>query len=122
VGPQREAAQAVLEATRARVREGRLAPIEIDRAAGTLQQQDLRAGAAHRRRRAGAAGAGAAAGHARTAPAGRAGAAGRRPAMPPLADPARVLERRPDVQRARLGVDAALARLPGEPGPRATRP
>lgn len=111
VAPQREAAVAVLEATRARVREGRLAPIEIDRAASTVQQQDLRLAqltaddaqalqtlsllldqptlrlAAE--------------------PALPAGA----PPMPPLADPARVLERRPDVQRARLAVDAALARL-----------
>ena len=111
VGPQREAAQAVLEATRARVREGRLAPIEIDRAANTLQQQELRLAQL-------------AADDAQalqtlallldqpalrlaSAPALPEGA----PPLPPLADPARVLERRPDVQRARLAVDAALARL-----------
>jgi outer membrane protein TolC len=111
VGPQREAAAAVLEATRARVREGRLAPIEIDRAASTLQQQDLRLAQL-------------AADDAQALqalallldqptlrlaaePLLPEGA----PPMPPLADPARVLERRPDVQRARLGVDAALARL-----------
>lgn len=111
VAPQREVAQAVLEATRARVREGRLAPIEIDRAASTLQQQELRLAQL-------------AADDAQalqtlallldqpalrlaSEPALPTGA----PPLPTLADPARVLERRPDVQRARLAVDAALARL-----------
>ena len=111
VGPQRQAAQAVLEATRARVREGRLAPIEIDRAASTLQQQDLRLAQL-------------AADDAQALqtlallldqPALRLPAEPvlpeGAPALPALADPARVLERRPDVQRARLAVDAALARL-----------
>ena len=111
VGPQREAAVAVLEATRARVREGRLAPIEVDRAASTVQQQDLRLAQLE-------------ADDAQAAqtlallldqPVLRLGAEPAlpqgAPALPPLADPARVLERRPDVQRARLGMDAALARL-----------
>ena len=111
VGPQQEAAQAVLEATRARVREGRLAPIEIDRAASAVQQQELRLAQLA----------------ADDAQALQALALlldrpqlrlESEPALPegappalPLADPARVLERRPDVQRARLAVDAALARL-----------
>jgi outer membrane protein TolC len=112
VAPQREAAQAVLEATRVRVREGRLAPIEVDRAASTVQQLELRLAQL-------------AADDTQALqalsllldrpvlrlsgeqPALPEGA----PPLPPLADPARVLERRPDVQRARLAVDAALARL-----------
>ena len=111
VAPQREAAQAVLEATRVRVREGRLAPIEVDRAASTLQQLELRLAQLA-----------ADDGQALQAlsllldrpvlrlsgePVLPEGA----PPLPALADPARVLERRPDVQRARLAVDAALARL-----------
>ena len=111
VGPQREAAQAVLEATRARVREGRLAPIEIDRAASTVQQQELRlaqlAADDEQALQALALLLDQPALRLAAEPALPEGA----PPLPPLADPARVLERRPDVQRARLGVDAALARL-----------
>jgi len=111
VGPQLEVARAVLEATRARVREGRLAPIEVDRAASTVQQQELRLAQLD-------------ADDTQAlqtlallldqpAPPLPAdpGLPEGAPPMPPLADPARVLERRPDVQRARLAVDAALARL-----------
>ncbi|MEN9417065.1 MAG: hypothetical protein RI988_685 [Pseudomonadota bacterium] len=109
--PQREVAESVLEATRVRVREGRLAPIEIDRAASVVQQQSLRLAQL-------------AADDTQALqtlallldqPGLRLGGEPRLPdgAPPPLAlgDPARVLERRPDVQRARLAVDAALARL-----------
>jgi outer membrane protein TolC len=111
VAPQREAAQAVLEAARVRVREGRLAPIEVDRAASTLQQLELRLAQL-------------AADDAQALQAlallldrpvlrlsGEPVLPEGVPPLPALADPARVLERRPDVQRARLAVDAALARL-----------
>ena len=100
-----------LELTRQRVREGKLLPIELDKIAVTVQAAqsrlaDLTADAQLQR-------------HIlallldeplpgpapdATLPAGE-------PARWRLAEPAAVLAQRPDVQRARLGVDAALARL-----------
>src|SRR5437868_197072 len=100
-----------LELTRARVREGKLLPIELDKIAVNVQAAearlaDLSADAQLQR-------------HmlallldeplpgplpAATLPAGE-------PPRWRLAEPADVLARRPDVQRARLGVDGALARL-----------
>jgi outer membrane protein TolC len=111
VGPQREAAVAVLEATRARVREGRLAPIEIDRAASTLQQQDLRLAQLTADDAQALQTLSLLLDQPALRPAAEPMLPEGAPPLPPLADPARVLERRPDVQRARLGVDAALARL-----------
>ncbi len=104
----------LLAATQLRVREGKLLPIEADRAAATLQQAevriaDLQADAALQRLQ-------------------LALLLDQPPPGPqPLArlpsdaaprwrvgaDPAAVLERRPDVQRARANVDAALARAQG---------
>ena len=102
----------LLAATRLRVQEGKLLPIEIDRAAATLQQAevrlaDLQADGAQQRLQ-------------------LALLLDEPPPGPPLlrprlpgavpapwrigANPATVLERRPDVQRARAQVDAALAR------------
>lgn len=102
----------LLAATQLRVREGKLLPIEADRAAATLQQAevrlaDLQADAALQRLQ--------------LALLLDQPPPGPQPAQPRLpgdlpapwrigADPAAVLERRPDVQRARANVDAALAR------------
>lgn len=100
-----------LELTRARVREGKLLPIELDKIAVNVQAAesrlaDLRADAQLQR-------------HvlallldeplpgplpSATLPTGE-------PPRWRLAEPAEQLARRPDVQRARLGVDGALARL-----------
>jgi len=100
-----------LALTRARVQEGKLLPIEVDKIAATVQAAesrlaDLAADAQLQR-------------HTlallldeplpgpspqATLPAGE-------PPRWRLAEPAEVLAQRPDVQRARLGVDAALARL-----------
>lgn len=100
-----------LELTRQRVREGKLLPIELDKIAVNLQAAesrlaDLTADAQLQR-------------HILALlldePLPGPSPEARLPASEPprwrLADPATVLAQRPDVQRARLGVDAALARL-----------
>ncbi len=102
----------LLATTRLRVREGKLLPIEVDRAAATLQQSELRladlqADTAQQRLQLALL--------LDEPPPGPAPAQPGLPgdAPPPWrvgADPASVLERRPDVQRARAQVDAALAR------------
>jgi len=102
----------LLAAVRLRVREGRLLPIEIDRAAATLQQAevrlaDLQADAAQQRLQLALL--------VDQPPPGPQPGQPRLPGdLPPRwqtgSDPAAVLERRPDVQRARAQVDAALAR------------
>ncbi len=110
---QRAIARELLGAARVRVREGKLLPIEIDRAAASLQAAEVRLadlqadGAAQRLQ--------------------LALLLDQPPPGPPLEDaklpadmpsaalpndaPATVLERRPDVQRARAQVDTALALL-----------
>jgi outer membrane protein TolC len=103
----------LLQATRLRVQEGVLLPIEIDRAAATLQQAEVRLGdlqaeTARQRLRLALL-------LDEPAP-GPALNAARLPAdldepVRPGGDPAAILARRPDVQRARAQVDAALARL-----------
>lgn len=103
-----------LTLTRARVAEGKLLPIEIDKIAATVQAAESRLAdlAADRQLQR----------HTLAllldeplpGPAFTAGQAALPVGEPPrwrLAEPAEVLARRPDVQRARLGVDAALARL-----------
>lgn len=100
-----------LALTRARVREGKLLPIELDRIAATLQAAesrlaDLAADQLLQRQRLALL-------LDEPLP-GPSPDAALPTAAPPhwrLAAPADVLARRPDVQRARLGVDAALARL-----------
>lgn len=100
-----------LELTRARVREGKLLPIEVDKIAVTVQAAeshlaDLAADAQLQRHRLALL-------LDEPLP-GPAPAAALPAGAPPhwrLAEPADVLARRPDVQHARLGVDAALARL-----------
>ncbi|RZJ13455.1 MAG: TolC family protein [Rubrivivax sp.] len=100
-----------LELTRIRVREGKLLPIEVDKIAVTVQQAENRladnaADSLLQRQRL-------ALMLAEPLP-GPAPDAVLPDAEPPrwrLADPADVLARRPDVQRARLNVDAALATL-----------
>jgi NodT family efflux transporter outer membrane factor (OMF) lipoprotein len=118
----------LLAATRLRVQEGKLLPIEIDRAAATLQQAevrlaDLQADGAQQRLQLALL--------LDEAPPGPQLLQPRLPGTMPGtvpntelgtapgtlptpwrigADPATVLERRPDVQRARAQVDAALAR------------
>jgi len=106
-------ARELLEATRLRVREGKLAPIEIDRAAATLQLTEVRLADLQA--------------DSRQARLQLALLLDQPPPGPPLpearlpddfpavalpdAAPAQVLARRPDVQRSRAQVDAALARL-----------
>lgn len=102
----------LLAATRLRVQEGQLLPIEVDRAAATLQQTesrlaDLQADGAQQRLQLALL--------LDEAPPGPQLLEPRLPgAVPALwridANPATVLERHPDVQRARAQVDAALAR------------
>ena len=106
-------ARELLEATRLRVREGKLAPIEIDRAAATLQLIEVRLVDLQADSR-----------QARLQlallldqpPPGPQLLEARLPddfpevALPDAA-PAQVLARRPDVQRSRAQVDTALARL-----------
>lgn len=100
-----------LELTRQRVREGKLLPIELDKIAVNLQAAesrlaDLTADAQLQR-------------HILAllldeplpGPSPEALLPASEPPRWRLADPATVLAQRPDVQRARLGVDAALARL-----------
>ncbi|MDT9001039.1 TolC family protein [Paucibacter sp. APW11] len=107
---QRRGAEAVLALTRLRVSEGKLLPIEIDRAASTLQGLDSRLAQAQRERVQQQLNLGLLLDD--TAP--------QLPALPTLPEaapqdwqpgaPAEVLERRPDVRRARSQVDSALAR------------
>ena len=100
-----------LELTRARVREGKLLPIELDKIAVNVQSAesrlaDLAADAGLQR-------------HVLAllldeplpGPTPEAALPSGEPPRWRLAEPADVLAQRPDVQRARLGVDAALARL-----------
>lgn len=100
-----------LALTRTRVQEGKLLPIEIDKIAATVQAAenrlaDLAADMLLQRQRLALL---------LDEPLPGPAPDARLPASPPphwrLADPADVLARRPDVQRDRLGVDAALARL-----------
>ena len=111
-----QVAERALPLVTARVKEGKLVPLEIGRASATLQsaqQQLAQAEAALAKARV------TLAQLLDEAPPGPAVQAVSLPvaALPDWApdDPARVLERRPDVHRARLEVDAALA------GARATR-
>ena len=106
-------ARELLEATRLRVREGKLAPIEIDRAAASLQLTEVRLADLQA--------------DSRQARLQLALLLDQPPPGPPLpearlsddfpavglpdAAPAQVLARRPDVQRSRAQVDTALARL-----------
>lgn len=110
---QQAIARELLDATRLRVREGKLAPIEIDRAAASLQTAEVRLADLR---------ADTLAARLQLAllldqpPPGPLLPEAKLPsALPsaalPDAPPALVLERRPDVQRARAQVDAALARL-----------
>lgn len=106
-------ARELLEATRLRVREGKLAPIEIDRAAASLQSAEVRLADLQADSR-----------QARLQLALLLDQPPPGPLLPearlpddfpavalPDAAPGQVLERRPDVQRARAQVDTALARL-----------
>jgi len=100
-----------LELTRARVREGKLLPIEVDKIAVTVQAAeshlaDLAADAQLQRHRLALL-----LDEPQPGPTPAAALPAGAPPSWRLADPADVLARRPDVQHARLGVDAALARL-----------
>jgi outer membrane protein TolC len=100
-----------LELTRARVREGKLLPLELDKIAITVQAAETRLadlaadGLLQRQRLA------LLLDEPLPGPAPEAVLPGGAPPRWRLAEPADVLAQRPDVQRARLGVDAALARL-----------
>lgn len=100
-----------LELTRLRVREGKLLPIELDKIAVTVQAAETRLadlaadGLLQRQRLA------LLLDEPLPGPAPEAALPGDAPPQWRLAEPADVLAQRPDVQRARLGVDAALARL-----------
>lgn len=100
-----------LELTRLRVREGKLLPIELDKIAVTVQAAETRLadlaadGLLQRQRLA------LLLDEPLPGPAPEAALPGDAPPHWRLAEPADVLAQRPDVQRARLGVDAALARL-----------
>ncbi|MDR7332314.1 TolC family protein [Roseateles asaccharophilus] len=100
-----------LELTRLRVREGKLLPIEVDKIAATVQTAenhlaDLAADSLLQRQRLALL---------LDEPLPGPSPAAALPAGEPprwrLAEPAEVLAQRPDVQRDRFGVDAALARL-----------
>lgn len=100
-----------LALTRERVREGKLLPIELDKIAATVQAAesrlaDLGADAQLQRHRLAVL-----LDEPLPGPAPDARLPEAEPARWRLAEPADQLARRPDVQRARLGVDAALARL-----------
>ena len=106
----------LLAATRLRVREGKLLPIEVDRNAATVQQAevrlaDLQADAAQQRLQLALLLDEAPPGPQLAQPRLPGADPGERPAPWRIgSNPATVLERRPDVQRARAQVDAALAR------------
>ncbi len=100
-----------LELTRQRVREGKLLPIELDKIAATVQAAesrltDLAADAQLQRQILALL-----LDEPLPGPAPEAALPAGEPPRWRLAGPAEVLARRPDVQRARLGVDASLARL-----------
>jgi NodT family efflux transporter outer membrane factor (OMF) lipoprotein len=100
-----------LELTRARVREGKLLPIELDKIAATVQAAenrlaDLAADTLLQRQRLALL-----LDEPLPGPSPDAALPANAPPQWRLAEPADVLARRPDVQSARLGVDAALARL-----------
>ncbi|WP_457423241.1 TolC family protein [Roseateles sp. P5_E7] len=100
-----------LELTRARVREGKLLPIELDKIAATVQAAenrlaDLAADTLLQRQRLALL-----LDEPLPGPSPDAALPANEPPQWRLAEPADVLARRPDVQSARLGVDAALARL-----------
>jgi len=100
-----------LELTRARVREGKLLPIELDKIAATVQAAenrlaDLAADTLLQRQRLALL-----LGEPLPGPSPDAALPASDPPRWRMAEPADVLARRPDVQNARLGVDAALARL-----------
>lgn len=100
-----------LELTRVRVREGKLLPIEVDKIAATVQAAenrlaDIAADTLLQRQRLALL-----LDEPLPGPAPDAALPAGEPPRWRLADPAEVLARRPDVQRDRLGVDAALARL-----------
>lgn len=100
-----------LELTRARVREGKLLPIELDKIAVNVQAAetrlaDLAADQLLQRQRLALL-----LDEALPGPSPEAALPGNAPPRWRLAEPADVLAQRPDVQRARLGVDTALARL-----------
>jgi NodT family efflux transporter outer membrane factor (OMF) lipoprotein len=109
----------LLAATRLRVQEGKLLPIEVDRAAATLQQAeqrlaDLQADVAQQRLQLALLLDDTPPGPTLQQPRLPQAPSGTADGLPPPwrvgEDPAAVLERRPDVQRARAQVDAALAR------------
>jgi NodT family efflux transporter outer membrane factor (OMF) lipoprotein len=100
-----------LELTRSRVREGKLLPIELDKIAATVQAAevrlaDLAADTLLQRQRLALL-----LDEPLPGPSPDAALPATDPPQWRLAEPADVLARRPDVQSARLGVDAALARL-----------
>lgn len=104
-------ARETLALTRARVREGKLLPLELDKVAATLQAAeshlaDLAADRLLQRQRLALL-----LDEPLPGPAPDAALPDAAPPHWQLGAPAEVLARRPDVQRARLGVDAALARL-----------
>ncbi len=100
-----------LELTRARVREGKLLPIELDKIAVSVQAAesrlaDLAADQLLQRQRLALL-----LDEPLPGPSPEAALPANAPPRWRLAEPADVLAQRPDVQRARLGVDTALARL-----------
>lgn len=100
-----------LTLTRSRVQEGKLLPIELDKIAATVQAAesrlaDLAADAQLQRQILALL-----LDEPLPGPAPEAALPASEPPRWRLAEPADVLARRPDVQKARLGVDAALARL-----------
>ncbi|MBB5202861.1 outer membrane protein TolC [Inhella inkyongensis] len=113
VAEQLQAAEQVLLLTRQRVREGKLLPIEVDKVAATLQ--DLRARQAQLQRE--QAQHRLALGLLLDQPEPALPAEPRLPATAPMrwqpAAPDQALAQRPDVQRARAQVDAALAQQRG---------
>jgi NodT family efflux transporter outer membrane factor (OMF) lipoprotein len=100
-----------LELTRARVREGKLLPIELDKIAVTVQAAESRladlAADSQLQQQVLAL----LLDEPLPGPAPQAALPAGEPPRWRLAEPAEVLAQRPDVQRARLGVDTALARL-----------
>ncbi|MEJ6006120.1 TolC family protein [Paucibacter sp. AS339] len=118
---QLQGAEAVLALTRLRVREGKLLPIEVDKSASTLQGLHSRLAQLQRERIQ----------HQLTLGLLLDSPAPSLPALPLLpasapgdwqaGAPAEVLERRPDVQRARAGVDSALAQWRGSEAARYPR-